>query len=31
MVSIVDFDRFLFAFTIGSHILLVSLSIEWRS
>jgi len=26
-VSIVDFDRFLFAFTIGSHILLVSLSI----
>jgi cytochrome bd ubiquinol oxidase subunit I len=27
MTSIVDFDRFLFAFTIGSHILIVSLSI----
>jgi cytochrome d ubiquinol oxidase subunit I len=27
MTSIVDFDRFLFAFTIGSHILLVSMSI----
>jgi cytochrome d ubiquinol oxidase subunit I len=27
MSGIVDFDRFLFAFTIGSHILLVSLSI----
>jgi len=27
MSEIVDFDRFLFAFTIGSHILLVSLSI----
>ncbi len=26
-VPMVDFDRFLFAFTIGSHILLVSLSI----
>jgi cytochrome d ubiquinol oxidase subunit I len=27
MTSIVDFDRFLFAFTVGSHILLVSMSI----
>ena len=27
MSGIVDFDRFLFAFTIGSHILIVSLSI----
>jgi len=26
-IPIVDFDRFLFAFTIGSHILIVSLSI----
>ncbi len=26
-ISMVDFDRFLFAFTIGSHILLVSVSI----